>query len=80
MAIRTSIPQPSLCGGRYISRNGMELEVICAVMKNLVQGQNRSRGTIFGCQKLSPRTRNVSVLTKSGPVRYKCQAHNENAT
>ena len=33
MAIRTSIPQPSLCGGRYISRNGMELEVICAVAK-----------------------------------------------
>ena len=67
MAIRTSVPQPSLCGGRYISRNGMELEVICAVTKNLAQGQNRSRGTTFGCQKLSPRTRNVSVIGPSLP-------------
>ena len=53
------------------------------VTRNLVRGQNRSGGTIFGCQKLSAQTGNVSIIGPSVPkvVRggYKCQTYSENA-
>jgi len=50
--------------------------------ENLVWGQNRSGGTIFGCQICPPRPEMCPLLVRpyqkwSGG--YKCQAHSENA-